>query len=85
MLQSKLETVKTSVDTTNSDLAGTCYHIVLSTSLHNEWIIDSGASIHICFAKPFFQLSDLIKTSVVLPNDSKFFSLIIVKFRKDPL
>lgn len=48
-------------------IAGTC----ASYKTKNELIIDSGASIHICFQKHIFSDLKPIASSIVLPNNSQ--------------
>lgn len=41
------------------------------TGSANEWVIDSGASTHICCSRAQFVTLDPINTSVGLPNDER--------------
>ena len=63
MLQTKLAAVKTDHESV-THIAGTC----LPYKNRDEWIIDSGASTHICFQKHVFSDFQPIASSVTLPN-----------------
>ncbi|KAK6128183.1 hypothetical protein DH2020_038072 [Rehmannia glutinosa] len=57
----------------NATLAGTCYNLSLISSapLSSEWVVDSGASRHICCtASDFSSLHPISKSTVTLPNNS---------------
>lgn len=65
MLQTKLASVKTDSEATTSYLAGTCPNM---SQITYKWIIDSGASTHICFSQNMFDTLESVNTSIVLPD-----------------
>lgn len=53
-------------------MAGTCSS-TLSSIMAFHWVIDSGASAHICYCRDYFMnLHSVSDVSVTLPNNSQF-------------
>lgn len=69
MLQSKLNVVKSDANATTSYLAGICPSI--TNVDESKWIIDSGASTHICFSQASFKELVPVATVVILPDNKR--------------
>lgn len=69
MLQSQLNAAKTDSEA-SPYLAGTCPNVQLLPPYSNQWLLDSGASIHICFDRMAFESLSPIRYSVTLPNST---------------
>lgn len=66
--------MQTSLDTnTNqSHVAGICHNTSYSRILHTHWVVDSGASAHVCFNRDLFvNLAPVSGISLSLPDHSR--------------
>jgi len=66
--------VVTKPDASHNQASGTCFSISVSPALNSPryWIVDSGATSHICFSLPYFdQLRSVSNVFVTLPNHSR--------------
>lgn len=83
LLQTHLTKAQTTSDVASSStthVAGTCYSVLNSIHSSTRWVLDSGASAHVCFSRPAFtSLVEVSDMSVTLPNNSR----IPVKFIGD--
>ncbi|XP_022856063.1 uncharacterized protein LOC111377235, partial [Olea europaea var. sylvestris] len=76
MLGNHLTSAKTNTrnDEHTNQVSGTCFSIVLNPCLNSpkHWVMDSGATSHICFSKSAFYSMKLIENAyVTLPNHKR--------------